>query len=387
MKSHRNHIGFIFVMVTLLMVGACKNGSRQPATDLVTKRKILKKQIDSLKKELVKVERQLKDTAAAEIPYIEADTVRPDEFVKYIELQGNIQSDGNINVMPEFQGEVLKIYKKPGDKVRKGDLILKIDDKVLRNQLSEVRTQYRLALAAYTRQKRLWDQKIGSEMAYLRARTNKDALYRKLITLKSRLKKAEVRAPISGTIDDIMVKEGEMAGPVRPVARIVNLDKVYAEADVSEKYLTKIRKGTPVHLYFPELGKELDGKVGYTANFIHPNNRTYQVRIYLDNKEGWLKPNLTAHMKVLESRREGVIVLPADLIMEDRDGRTYVFVLVPTDKEGVYQVQRRYVKQGDIYKNRVLIEDGLQAGDIIAVSGARGLTEGDRVRLMQTQEH
>jgi len=161
---------------------------------------------------------------------------------------------------------------------------------------------------------------------------------------------------------------------------------VYAEADVSEKYLAKIRKGTPVHLYFPELGKELDGKVGYTANFIHPTNRTYKVRIYLDNKEGWLKPNLTAHMKVLESRREGVIVLPADLVMEDRDGRNYVFVLVPTDKEGVYQVQRRYVKQGDIYRNRVLIEDGLQEGDIIAMSGARGLTQGDRVRLIQENQ-
>jgi len=374
-----------FVLLTVLMVaGGCHRGSPSPDTDLIVQRKRIQKQIDSLKKELVRIDKMLKDTAQVDIPFIQADTVEPTTFVKYIDLQGDVKTDGNINVMPEFQGEVVKIYKKVGDKVRKGDLIMKIDDKVLRNQLAEVQTQYNLAVTAYERQKRLWEQKIGSEMEYLKAKTNKDALYRKLLTLRAQLKKARVTAPISGTIDDIMVKEGEMAGPQRPVARIVNLDKVYAEADVSEKYLTKIRKGTPVDLYFPELNKEVKGKVDYTANFIHPVNRTYKVRIYLDNTDGLLKPNLTAHIKVLESKREGAVVLPSDLVLEDRDGNTYVFVLVPTDKPGIYRAQRRYVQTGDMYQNRVLIEQGLKPGDIIPLSGARGLTEGDLVKLDQS---
>ncbi len=363
---------------------SCHHKDNTPA-DPKARRAQLIKQIDSLKRELVRLEKQMRDTSEADIPYIDTDTVQPQNFVKYIDLQGTVKTDGNIMVVPEFQGEVVKVYKKVGDPVRKGEVIMRIDDEILRNQIDEVRTQYRLALTAYQRQKRLWDQKIGSEMAYLQARAKKDGLYKKLRTLKSQLRKAKVTAPISGTLDDIMVKEGEMAAPGRPVARIVNLDKIYAEADVSEKYLTKVRKETPVHIRFPEIGKEMDGKVGYTGNFIHPNNRTFKTRVYLDNSDKLLKPNLTAHLQILELEKDSAVVLPLDLIMEDRAGNNYVFVLEPTDKPDIYTVKKRVIRVGPSYNGRAMIVDGLNPGDLLARLGARGLTEGDRVRIRKPQ--
>ncbi len=386
--SMKNLWNGIILTGLLLLSGpvltSCHHKGDMPADPKVRRAQLIK-QIDSLKRELVRLEKQMRDTSEADIPFINADTVQTQSFAKYIDLQGTVKTDGNILVVPEFQGEVVKVYKKVGDRVRKGEVIMRLDDEILRNQIDEVRTQYRLALTAYQRQKRLWDQKIGSEMAYLQARTKKDALYKKLRTLKSRLRRAKVTAPISGTLDDIMVKEGEMAAPGRPVARIVNLDKIYAEADVSEKYLTKVRKGTPVHIRFPEIGKELDGKVSYTGNFIHPNNRTFKTRIYLDNKNRLLKPNLTAHLQILELKKDSAVVLPLDLIMEDRAGNNYVFVLEKTDKPDIFTVKKRIIKVGPSYNGRALIVEGLNPGDLIARLGARGLTDGDRVRIRKPQ--
>jgi len=177
------------LILTLLASCQKNNRSAKTADELVWKKHRLQKQIDSLKKELVKIEKQLRDTLEEDIPQIGVDTVRLQSFAYYVDLQGVVKSDGNVTVVPLFQGEVEKIYKKPGDKVRKGEVLMKIDDKVLRNQIDEVRTQYALAKTSYERRKRLWKQKIGSEMAYLQARTQYLSLAKKLRTLNEQLKR------------------------------------------------------------------------------------------------------------------------------------------------------------------------------------------------------
>jgi RND family efflux transporter MFP subunit len=300
-----------------------------------------------------------------------------------VDLQGVVKSDGDVTVVPLFQGEVMKIYKKVGDKVRKGDLIMKLDDKILRNQIEEVRTQYRLAKTAYERQKRLWDQKIGSEMAYLQARTKYLSLSKKLRTLNEQLKKAKITSPISGTLDDLMIKEGETAMPGRPVARIVNLDKVYVDADVSERYLKEMRKGRPAKVIFPEAGLEKEARLDYVGNFIHPNNRTFKIRIDLDNPEGLLKPNLTAKIKVLSHKTDSAVVIPVSLVQEDAKGHSFVYVLeaLQPGNEGkmLYVVRKQPVTKALVYDKKVWISEGLKPGDLLALSGSYGLTEGEKV--------
>lgn len=381
-------INLVLISLALSIASCHHTTDTTQNMSLEAQRQIIRKQIDSLQRKLIKIEKKLRDSInPADIPLVRTDTAKLTEFKHYIDVQGSVKSDGNINVIPEFAGEVVKIYKNPGDKVKKGEVIMKIDDKLLRDQIAELRTQYALAKTAYERQARLWKQKIGSEMAYLQAKTKKEALARKLNTLYTRLKKANVKAPISGTVDDIMIKEGEMAGPARPVARIVNLDKVYIEADVSEKYLKNITKGKPVAVEFPTLGVTERAKIDFVGNFIHPNNRTFKIRIYLPGKKGIYKPNLTGKIKIADYTNPKAFVLPVSLVMQDETGKNYVMIAVPAqDKKDTYTVKKRYVETGYTYGDQLEIKSGLQPGDLVIVTGARGLSDGDLVRIQTKTE-
>ncbi len=368
----------------ILVIGfsSCNNKkTKNTETDLFTQKEQIEKQIDSLNKLLIDIENKLGENKSVEIPAIEAKKLVPEKFEHYIEVQGNVDTDGNVLVIPEAMGKVMKIYKNEGQQVRKGEVIMRLDDSTLRNQIAEVRTQYDLAKTAYERQKRLWDKKIGSEMAYLQAKTKKESLAGKLKTLHSQLNKMQVKAPISGVIDDMMIKEGEMAAPQRPVARVVNLKKVYMEADISEKYLQSVRKGMPVLIEFPETGQNVSAALSYVGNFIHPNNRTFKIRVNILNLDGSLKPNLTGNIKIKDFEKQDVIVLPLSLVQEDREGNNYVFVLVPSDEKDIYEVKKRILETGPVYKDKIMIKSGLNSGDIIALQGARGLTVGDKVKI------
>ncbi len=371
---------YIILISLLTLAMACKH-EKKIEGNLQQQKVQIQKQIDSLHNILEKINEQLGETQAKEIPSISAVKVKPQAFTHFIELQGNIDTDGNVMVVPEAMGSVKKIYKNEGDRVRKGEIIILLDDAVLRNQISEVQTQYSLAKTAYERQKRLWEQKIGSEMAFLQAQTKKNALTNKLNTLRSQLAKFKVKSPISGTLDDLMIKEGEMAAPQRPVARVVNLDKVYAQADVSEKYLPKIKKGTPVIIEFPEISSSVQARINYVGNFIHPQNRTFKIRVNLKNTKGELKPNLTGNIKIKDYETAKALVLPWSIVQQDREGNNFVFVLEPTKETDVYKVVKKIVQTGLDYKGNVVITSGIKEGDLIAGEAARGLTEGDLVKI------
>ena len=371
---------YLIIISLITLATACKH-EKKVEGNLQQQKVQIQKQIDSLHNILEKINEQLGETQAKEIPSISAIKIEPQDFTHYIELQGNIDTDGNVMVVPEAMGSVKKIYKNEGDRVRKGETIMLLDDAVLRNQISEVQTQYSLAKTAFERQKRLWEQKIGSEMAFLQAKTKKNALAKKLNTLRSQLAKFRVKAPISGTLDDLMTKEGEMAAPQRAVARIVNLDKVYAQADVSEQYLTQIKKGTPVVIDFPEINRSMQAHVNYVGNFIHPRNRTFKIRVNLKNTNGDLKPNLTANIKIKDFETAKAIVLPWSIVQQDREGNNFVFVLEPAKDKGVYKAVKKVVKTGPDYKGKVVIESGLKEGDMVAGEAARGLSEGDLVKV------
>jgi len=378
---------YIIIILLAILQQSCSNKSevKNNEADLLSQKEIVEKQIDSLNRILIGIDQQLQLKEGEEAPAISALIIKPKPFVHYIELQGNIDTDGNVMVVPEVMASVKHIYKNEGDKVRKGQVILALDDSVLRNQIAEVQTQYSLAKTAFDRQKKLWDQKIGSEMAFLQAKTNKEALENKLKTLQSQLSKYKVKASINGTLDDLMIKEGEMAGPQLPVARLVNLDKVYVQADVSEKYLPYIKKGTPVDIDFSEIGKTANAKINYVGNFIHPTNRTFKVRVNLKNSDGLLKPNLTGNLKIKDYEAQKAIVLPLSIVQEDRHGNNFVYVLLPVPEEkDVYTVKKRIIELGKTYKNEVEVLSGLKEGEIIASQvTARGLTEGDKVKIEQ----
>lgn len=368
--------------ILLLIFTACKDNKPADNIDLKSQKAIVEKQIDSLSKVLIKIDKELGKTQEEEIPAIKAEKPSKKYFTHYIDLQGSIDTDGNVMAIPEAMGKVIKIYKKEGDIVHKGQILMTLDNALVKNQISELQTQYALAKTAYERQKRLWDQKIGSEMAYLQAKTKKDALVKKIRTLRTQLAKFNVKAPISGTLDDLMIKSGEMAAPQRPVARIINLRNVYAQADVSEKYLPNVKKGTHVIISFPELQKTKEAKITSVGSFIHPNNRTFKIRIDLRNDHNELKPNLTGNIKIKDFEAKDALVLPLSIVQEDREGNNYVFVLQPdSNNKDAYKVVKKVMKLGKTYKDEVMILSGLNTDDLIALQGARGLTEGDLVKI------
>jgi len=382
-----NKIVLSIFLISLIFGCKQERETTKSETDLQQKKTQIQKQIDSLNKILSEIDTKLNSNKEQEFPKITAFKIRKKSFTHYLEIQGNIDTDGNVTVVPEVMGVVKKVYKNEGSKVKKGEVIMVLDDAVIRNQISEVQTQYDLAKTTYERQKRLWNQKIGSEMAYLQAKTKKESLQRKLNTLYTQLKKFKLRAPISGVVDDIMIKEGEMAAPQRPAIRLINLNKVYMQADVSEKYLTNIKKGTLAKIYFPELNKKIHAKVNYVGNFIHPNNRTFKIRINLSNNTGELKPNLTGNIQIKVFEAKEAIVLPLSYIQQDQKGENFVFVLKPYDeKKQVYKVQKQHIKIGKVYKNNIMINSGLNEGDYIAGILGRGLTEGDLVKISISQE-
>ncbi len=371
-----------------ILLHACQTPKKTKNTnDLQIQKKQIETQIDSLTKILVDIDKKLNLNSASSVPAIRAMLVNYQSFTHYIDIQGSINTDGNVLVVPEVLSTVKNIYKKEGDLVYKGQIILVLDDEVLRNQIDEVKIQYDLAKTAYDRQKKLWDQKIGSEMTYLEAKTKKEGLARKLSTLRAQLDKFFVKSPINGTLDDLMIKVGEMAGPQKPVARIVNLNQVYMQADVSEKYLPTIKKGTPVRIAFSEIGKNINAKVTYVGNFIQPNNRTFKIRVNLKNADNLLKPNLTGNIKIQDYYVDKAIVLPLSLIQEDREGRSFVFVLSPVSNQNeVYQVVKRLVNLGKTYQDQAMVVGGLKAGEIITTLAGRGLTAGDKVYIQNLNE-
>ena len=257
---------------------------------------------------------------------------------------------------------------------------MQLDDELVQDNIAKIETQLSLAKTTYERQKRLWEQKIGSEMQYLQAKTQYESLLKNIKSLQTQASKLKVTAPFSGIVDEIFPKKGELASPQMPVIRLVNLDRVYIEADVTETYLPYIRKGSETLVHFPSIGKELQTRISQVGNVINPENRSFRVKIRLNNKDHLIKPNLLADVRILDFAKKGIII-PSKLIQKDNEGNDYVFVL---DEQATPQkALKRIVKAENEYQNQTLITEGLQQDDKIIDKGASIVKNGDAVEVRQ----
>ncbi len=349
--------------------------------DLIAQRERILRQLDSLSKLLRTIDEQMARENPSDLPFISALTVTPTRFDQYIEIQGSVKTDGNVALAAEMGGKVAAIFHAEGDHVKQGATILQLDDAVIRQQLAQARAQYQLAKTTYFRQQRLYKEGVIPEIEYLQSRTRKKALEKQIAALQAQLKKMTVKAPIAGKLDALDVRKGEVVAPLRPIGRIINLRDVYLESDLSERYLPLIKKGDRAAVHFPVFDTTLTGRVQYVGSFIHPTNRTFKVHIALDNATGLLRPNLTGVLRIHTYHADSAVVVPLDVIQEDRAGHPFVYVLDSTATPNVYKIRRQRVKLGRSYKNKVMVESGLQPGDRIATGATRGLTEGQLVRL------
>lgn len=302
-------------------------------------------------------------------------------FSHYLEIQGNVDTKENILVQPEFQGTLVSLNAKAGQRVSKGQVLGRIDDAGLSQQVASLENQYALAKTTFERQKNLWNQKIGSEIQYLQAQTQMISAQRGVAQIKAQLAKTIIRAPFSGTIDEVFVEKGQVVGPSQQgLMRIVNLSNMYVSTSVPETYIGKLKIGTEVDVFLTSLGKTYKGKVRQIGNFVNPSNRSFGIEVSVPNPENLLRPNQVANLKITDYINKNAIVVPTNVIQEDGEKNKFVYTAINVSgKTGT--AKKVIVKLGQSSNNVTEILSGLSAEDIIVTEGANAISDGMKLNF------
>jgi membrane fusion protein (multidrug efflux system) len=304
-------------------------------------------------------------------------------FNTYIEAQANLKTRKNVLILPEFQGTLEKVFVSEGQKVKKGQLLAEINDSGLNEQYEQMVIQAEFAKENFERTQRLWDNNIGSEMQYLKSKTDYEASKKMVDQMKDRLSKTKIYAPFDGEIDEIISNVGSNLIPgVSQILRLVNLDIIYAESFVSEKYISFIGEGTEAIVQIPLLNMEYRSSVNQTGNFINPSNRTFRIEVPVENFDNRIKQNLDAKIKINIYKKDDAIVIPLRIVREDALGKNFVYVMSEDNKEGVYLTSKQFITLGNKNEDKVEVTEGLDLGDIVVLEGAYSVEDSQRVKLI-----
>jgi RND family efflux transporter MFP subunit len=340
------------------------------------------KQINDLKLELEKINSAIDALGSSEKrTLITAFITETQSFEHQIEIQANIKTRQNVLIYPEFAGRLITLKVVEGQNVKKGNLLALIDDAGITDQLDQMILQLNLAKTTFERTQRLWDQKIGSEMMYLEAKTRYKAAQKQVSQIKQQLAKTKIYAPFNGVIDEIQARLGSNLIPgITPVLRIVNLNTMFAESDVPENYLSNITKGSKAKVSIPALNQIQNTEIHQTGNFITPSNRTFRVEARLENPKGLIKPNLNARLSVMDYFNPEAIMIPLRVVREDAKNQPYVFVLSKPEKDNGFTTEQRMVTLGKTKEEMVEIIDGLTTGELVVEEGVSLLVTNQKVK-------
>lgn len=372
-------------VVSLLLI-ACNSGSESTSIETIIASKDIKA-INAKKTELQTQLAQLDEAMKAlkGVDAIEAlvtvSTLKDTVFSHSLEIQGNVNTNQNVLVQPEMPGNLIALNVKAGQNVTKGQILGRTDDGGMSQQLASAENQYALAKTMYDRQKNLWNQKIGSEMQYLQAQTQMISAQKAVSQIKAQIGKTIIRAPFSGTIDEVFAEKGEVVAPSPTgLMRIVNLNNMYISTSVPETYIGKLKIGTEVEVYLSALGKSYKGKIRQIGNFINPNNRSFGIEVSVPNPEKLLRPNQVAQLKVVDYKKDKAIVVPSNIIQEDGQKNKYVYV-VANAKGNTGTAKKVIVTLGQSSNNVTEIVAGLNANEIIVTEGMNAISEGMKLNF------
>lgn len=373
----------IAAMALILGLSACGSKGSDKESQLAA----LREQQATIEKQITELETQLKaegkkvNKPKKTVP-VAVTVLQPDTFSHYLEMQGRVDFDQNVLVSARVPGVLTSVRVRPGDRVSKGQTMATIDAQVLEQNIAELRTRLDLARIAFEKQKNLWDQKIGTEMQYLTAKNNKEALERNLAALQQQRDQYNIKAPVSGVVDEVIPNAGEAVAPGIGIIRVVNVAGGKIVAEVSEAYLTRIKKGDKAIVYFPDLRKEVQTTVNVVGNFINPTSRTFTVELKLDNaNEVEMRPNLVAVVRIQDYESKNTIVVPVNLVQKDEKSE---FVYVAQKEGNGYVAAKREIKTGQTYKGNTEVLSGLAANDQIITAGYQNLNEGQPVVFTTT---
>lgn len=339
--------------------------------ELKVKIEALEEEIAQLDPDFGKSNRQT--TIVSTIP------VKVVDFEYFIEVGGEVISRQNVVLAAEVTGMVQRVHVRDGQEVKKGDVLISLDASATQRTIAELKTALELATTVYERQSNLWKQQIGTEIQYLEAKNKKESVERQLESAQVQLSKSIIRAPFSGSVEEVIIKVGETAMPGTELIRLVGSDKIFVEANVSEAYVDSFSKGDKVELVIPSSGETYVSELTSVGGVINKENRTFKVEVELPEAlKTKVKPNQLAVVKISDFIKQDAIAIPTNLIQYDNRG-AYVYVV---NQEGESPTARKvYVEGGITYNNQTLIEKGLQEGELLIDKGFRNVSDGFEVKL------
>ena len=370
-------LNIIALFVLAAMLVSCTPGNDQAQLRrLEIQRDQLNQRIESLK---TKISGSTQSAARPEsLMTVDAVTVEKAPFMHFIQVQGTVESDNNILVAPQSSGLVKKVHVSAGDRVARGRLLAELDGSILESSIAEVESGLVLAKTVFERQKRLWDKNIGSEIEYLQAKNSKEGLEKRLETLNEQYKLTKIYAPISGAVDEVLIKEGEMAMAGMGAVRVVQLSNLKITVDLSENYISSIKKNDPVQVSIPVIGKELQLKVDAVSQVIDPDNRTFQIEIKIPRGEQGIKPNMLAVMTINDYTNPEALAVPLNIVQETESDR---FLFVADRLNGDWIARKQIVTIGQIQDNRVEVLSGLEEGERVVTLGFQNLADGQKLSI------
>lgn len=376
----------LLVFTLSILLFSCGNNDNNASIDDLVKAKnvtALKSKRDALQTELTKLDEAIASLSTTkEIEaLVSTTTVKDTLFNHYLEIQGNVDTKENILVQPEIPGTLVSLNVKAGQRVSKGQVLGRVDDGGSSQQVASLETQYQLAKTTFERQKNLWNQKIGSEIQYLQAQTQMISLQKSVAQAKAQLGKTVIRAPFTGTIDQVFVERGQVvsANP-QGLMRIVNLSNMFVSTTVPETYIGKIKVGTEVDVFLTSLGKTYKGKVRQVGNFINPSNRSFGIEVSVPNPENLLRPNQVAKLKIKDYVNKNAIIVPTNVIQEDGEKNKFVYVVDNNNgKSGI--AKKVIVIIGQSSDNVTEITSGLSTNDVIVTEGINTISNGMKLNF------
>jgi RND family efflux transporter MFP subunit len=374
----------IAIITAILFLTACGGGMKDNAATLTDKKvqlEGLKKEQQSLTEKITNLEQEIgkldPSTIAEKIKLVSVSAIESQDFTHYIDLQGKIATENIYYVSPRgMGGQVKEIYVKQGDNVRKGQLLLKLDDAVVQQNIKQLESQLAFAKNIFERQKNLWNDGIGTEVQYLTAKNNVEGLEKQMAVIKEQSSTSRVYAEVSGVVDNVNIRVGELftGSPLTGIT-IINPSALKATVDVPENYVSQIRKGMPVIVEVPDLGKSFNTQVSLISETINQNTRSFIAESRLPANP-MLKPNQLAIVRILDHQAKNAIVVPVETIQADDKGK-YVFVL--KEENGKKIARKKPVTIGDFYDELIEIKTGITAGEQLITKGFQGLYEGQLI--------
>lgn len=336
-----------------------------------TKIEELKTKAAELEKEII-----LLDTAKRDVKpkLVSVEKIKPSLFKHYIDIQGSIESLENVMVGSAMGGQIVRVNVKEGDVVNVGQVLAETDSRIIRESLAQLENGYQLAKTTFERQQRLWDQKIGSEIQYLQAKTQFESLEKNKAALQAQLDMTRIKAPVSGVVDQVGIKIGEMAPPGMGVFRVVNTNRMKLVARLSDSYLNNVKVGNPVSISIRETGDLIESTLTFVSKSVNMLNRTFTVESDLKNIPANVRPNMIAKLSINDENLEDAIVINSNIVQRDANGES--FVLIAIKKGDSWVAEKRLVKTGLIYQDKIVIEEGIKADDQLITTGYQDAAEG-----------